>query len=99
MADGNLRDQFNTLMEQMRAGEAEAVKGFIALAASDDMGILLDQLKVFQQKTIPGGHYDQIIGSMVSVITQTRTMAMQTIEMEKTAQQAGGEAQAEDPTT
>lgn len=98
MADGNLRDQFNTLMEQMRADEAGAVKSFIALAASDDMGILLDQLKVFQQKTIPGGHYDQIIGSMVSVISQTRNMAMQTIEMEKTAE-AGGEAQVAEPTT
>jgi len=81
------RDELNALMDEMRQDEAAAVKELNDLFASDDMGALLGKLQELQGQTIPGGHYDQILGSTINVLNSTRMMAEQSKTIDHTMAQ------------
>ena len=70
----NAREKLTALMEQMRVTEQEAVNQLSELFLSDDMQTLTNRIGELQQETIPGGHYDQILGSVLNVINSTRNM-------------------------
>lgn len=76
----SFREEYEALMEKMRTSEADAVAETNELFTSDDMTALLNKLTELKDKTIPGGHYDQILGGTIQVITGTRNMAKQAIE-------------------
>lgn len=79
------REEYEALLAKMRTSEADAVEEANQLFVSEDMGALLDKLTELKDRTIPGGHYDQIIGGVVSVIKGTRDMANVAIEAAKKA--------------
>lgn len=65
------RDEMNALMDSMRSDETTAMQDAADLFRSEDMKGFVAQITAFRDQTIPGGPYDQIFTSVLSVMKST----------------------------
>ncbi len=68
------REEYAKLLEAMQDDQDAAVAELTALLNSDDMKTLETKLGELKDLMIPGNHFDQMLGSFIGVITQSRGM-------------------------
>lgn len=96
------RDELNNLIAEIQADEAVAMNEAAEIFASDDMTTLTDVLGKLQARTVPKGHFDQILGSVLNVIGSTKSFfgemqAQQAQQAEMVAAQAPANQVIENP--
>lgn len=78
----NKRDQLAALMQEMQDDQNVAIREAASFLGSTEAKEFQARIDGFQQRTVPGQHFDMIFGSLAKVIDSTAETCRQLVELE-----------------